>query len=144
MSPRCDSQVEKTSKRGGKIISSAQIERQIEDEKRKEQEERESVANLLKNPTKVLLFIVIVGLSWDGGFKKVVLIRGTKYRMKYVYHDFGFLHPPVVVQFHCAGGKLLLSPYVDDRPYWKGSFVLKSCVSQMFRSHFSSVVVVVF
>lgn len=45
--------VEKTSKRGGKIISSSQIEKQIEEEKKKEQEEKESVANLLKNPTKV-------------------------------------------------------------------------------------------
>ena len=33
-------------------------------------------------------------------FKKVVLIYGPKYHMKYFYHNFEFLHPLVVVQLH--------------------------------------------
>ncbi|XP_039266958.1 splicing factor 45-like [Styela clava] len=54
-------QVEKTSKRGGKIIPSSQIEKQLEEEKKREQEEKESVANLLKNPTKVVCLRNMVG-----------------------------------------------------------------------------------
>ena len=46
--------VEKTSKRGGKIISSDQIEQQLEDDFQREQQEKKSVTDLLKNPTKVV------------------------------------------------------------------------------------------
>ena len=35
--------------------------------------------------------------------KKVVLIYGPKYRMKYFYHNFEFLHPLVAVQFDRTG-----------------------------------------
>jgi len=48
------SKVEKTSKRGGKIISSDQIEQQLEDDFQREQQEKKSVTDLLKNPTKVV------------------------------------------------------------------------------------------
>nr|CAB3265467.1 splicing factor 45-like [Phallusia mammillata] len=54
-------QVEKTSKRGGKIISSDQIEQQIEDDFRREQQEQKSVTDLLKNPTKVICLRNMVG-----------------------------------------------------------------------------------
>ena len=33
-------------------------------------------------------------------FKKVVLIYGPKYHMKYFYHNFEFLHPLVAEQFY--------------------------------------------
>lgn len=58
-------QVEKTSKRGGKIISSEQqqlqLEQQAEEEMRIEQQEQKSVTDLLKNPTKVLCLRNMVG-----------------------------------------------------------------------------------
>jgi len=54
-------QVEKTSKRGGKIISSDQIEQQLEEEYRREQQEQKSVTDLLKNPTKVICLRNMVG-----------------------------------------------------------------------------------
>ena len=38
-------------------------------------------------------------------FKKVVLIYGLKYHMKYFYRNFEFLHPLVVVQFDQKGLK---------------------------------------
>ena len=38
-------------------------------------------------------------------FKKVVLIYGPKYYMKYFYRNFEFLHPLVAVQFDRTGLK---------------------------------------
>ena len=48
-------------------------------------------------------------------FKKVVLIYGSKYHMKYFYHNFEFLHPLVAVQFYrtCLNKSLL--PYLTTR-----------------------------
>uniref|UniRef100_H2ZBN3 Splicing factor 45 n=1 Tax=Ciona savignyi TaxID=51511 RepID=H2ZBN3_CIOSA len=54
-------QIEKTSKRGGKIISSEQIEQQIEEDYQREQQEKKSVTDLLKNPTKVICLRNMVG-----------------------------------------------------------------------------------
>ncbi|XP_078489551.1 splicing factor 45 isoform X1 [Ciona intestinalis] len=54
-------QIEKTSKRGGKIISSEQIEQQLEEDYKKEQQEKKSVTDLLKNPTKVICLRNMVG-----------------------------------------------------------------------------------
>ena len=58
------SQVEKTSKRGGKIISSDQIEQQLEEEFQRSQQEKKSVTELLKNPTKVVCLRVRCILSY--------------------------------------------------------------------------------
>lgn len=52
-------QVEKTSKRGGKIISSEQIEEEL----KKEQSEQRSVADLLNSPTKVVCLRNMVGIG---------------------------------------------------------------------------------
>ncbi|CAK8674961.1 unnamed protein product [Clavelina lepadiformis] len=54
-------QVEKTSKRGGKIISSDQIKQQLEEEFEREQQEKKNVTDLLKNPTKVICLRNMVG-----------------------------------------------------------------------------------
>ena len=56
--------VEKTSKRGGKIISSDQIELQMEEEFQKEQQDKKSVTELLKNPTKVVCLRVNISLTF--------------------------------------------------------------------------------
>ena len=68
-------QVEKTSKRGGKIISSDQIEQKLEEEFPKEEPQQQSVTELLKNPTKVVCLRVRIRCLKTHAFFKLLSLQ---------------------------------------------------------------------